>query len=172
MNSFILLIPLLIIRFIVLGRLNSDALKEAAYFAPMIGKEKIAYYIYQITNVALVILPLFFKVKLGSTIGFLGIAVYLVGIILLLIATIHFARPKETNLRRQGIYRFSRNPMYVGYFLFFLGCVLMTESVLLLVSLICFQVSSHWIILSEERWCQEKFGEEYLSYKGKVRRYF
>ena len=172
MNSFVLIIPLLIIRFIILGALNPMALKEAAYFAPLLEKERIAYYIYQIANVLLLVFPFFLKIRFDSIVGILGGSIYLVGVLLLLVSTIDFAKSTKQELRTRGIYRFSRNPMYVGYFLFFFGCVLMTESMILFVSLICFQVSSHWIILSEERWCQEKFGEEYLSYKGNVRRYF
>jgi protein-S-isoprenylcysteine O-methyltransferase Ste14 len=34
-----------------------------------------------------------------------------------------------------------------------------------------FQISAHWIILSEERWCVNKFGQEYINYMNKVRRY-
>ncbi|MBP2098291.1 methyltransferase family protein [Enterococcus rivorum] len=172
MNSFVLIIPLLIIRFIILGALNPTALKEVAYFAPLLEKERIAYYVYQLANALLIIFPFFLKTRFDSIIGILGGTIYLAGILLLLISTTNFAKSTKKELRTQGIYRFSRNPMYVGYFLFFLGCVLITKSVILFVSLISFQISSHWIILSEERWCQEKFGEKYLSYKGKVRRYF
>ncbi|WP_460648037.1 methyltransferase family protein [Lacrimispora xylanolytica] len=70
-----------------------------------------------------------------------------------------------------GFYQISRNPMYVGYFIFFLGCCVLTRSWLLVASLMVFQVSGHWIIRSEERWCIEKFGQEYTSYMDKVRRY-
>jgi protein-S-isoprenylcysteine O-methyltransferase Ste14 len=34
-----------------------------------------------------------------------------------------------------------------------------------------FQISSHWIILSEERWCVKQFGDEYIDYMKRVRRY-
>lgn len=70
-----------------------------------------------------------------------------------------------------GLYRVSRNPMYISYFLYFLGCAILTNSWILLLFLIAFQTSSHWIILSEERWCIENFGDEYIKYMNKVRRY-
>lgn len=163
--------PLLIIRWIFLDALNPQAAREATFFAPMMGKEKMAYYVYQTATMLLIIVPFFLKIKLHSFLGGLGIIFYLVGLILSLVAIVDFAKSSEQGLRRQGIYRFSRNPMYVGYFLFFLGCVLMSESVVLLISLLCFQSSSHWIIQSEERWCQTTFGEEYIRYQKRVRRY-
>jgi protein-S-isoprenylcysteine O-methyltransferase Ste14 len=82
-----------------------------------------------------------------------------------------YAKPKANGININGIYRISRNPMYIAYFISLLGCVLMTESWMLFMLLIVFQVSSHWIILSEERWCINKFGEEYVRYIDKVRRY-
>ena len=41
----------------------------------------------------------------------------------------------------------------------------------LLALVLVFQGSAHWIILAEERWCQETFGEAYRQYRGRVRRY-
>ncbi len=77
----------------------------------------------------------------------------------------------DYGINLNGLYRVSRNPMYIAYFIYFLGCALLTHSLILLALLICFQVSAHWIILSEEKWCIKKFGEEYIKYMNKVRRY-
>ena len=52
-----------------------------------------------------------------------------------------------------------------------LGCVLLTRSRLLAALVLLFQLSEHWIILAEERWCLEKFGPEYRLYCARVRRY-
>ncbi|MHC5216406.1 methyltransferase family protein [Enterococcus sp. LJL128] len=167
MNAFILMLPLLIIRFAILGVLNP----KAAYFAPLSGNERIAYYIYQVANLVLLIFPLFLKLTFKFPNSLLGLVVYLLGILLLLITTINFARPKNSGLRTHGLYYYSRNPMYVGYFFFYLGCATLTESLVLLISLVYFQISAHWIILSEERWCKKEFGEAYLNYCQQVRRY-
>jgi len=84
---------------------------------------------------------------------------------------IDFAAPSGEDLNQNGLYRFSRNPMYLSYFLLFMGCALLTHSVLLGGIVIIFQLSSHWIILSEERWCIGKFGDAYRQYMKRVRRY-
>jgi len=72
----------------------------------------------------------------------------------------------------KGLYRVSRHPTYVAYFIYFSGCVLLTNSLVLFILLIVFQVSAHWIILSEERWCVKEFGQEYIEHMKKARRYF
>ena len=46
MNAFLLLLPFFLIRFGLLSVFNAEALPRAAYFAPMRGKEQIAYIIY------------------------------------------------------------------------------------------------------------------------------
>lgn len=87
-------------------------------------------------------------------------------------AVVDFSAPSESGLHKNGLYRFSRNPMYVAYFILFLGCAALTRSLLLLGLVLIFQTAAHWIIRSEERWCAEEFGKEYLQYMQAVRRYF
>lgn len=171
MNGFLLLIPFLLIRFGLLGLLDKDSLKRAAFFAPLIGTEKTAYLFYQISNILFFIYLFFLKVTTESYWFYAGLITYAFGLLLCLVSTLHFAYPAENGMNRKGIYRFSRNPMYVAYFICFLGCVLLTQSLLLFIILLVFQLSAHWIILSEERWCIKEFGEEYKRYMHKVRRY-
>ncbi len=171
MNAFWLLMPLLVIRFVILGMLDKQALKRAAFFPPLIGREKAAYYVYQISNVFLLLYLFFLKIKMEGLLFYTGLVVYGLGIIVCTVSVFDFARPKMNGINVSGLYRFSRNPMYMGYFLYYLGCVLLTRSFVYLAALIVFQVSTHWIILSEERWCIQAFGEEYLGYMKKVRRY-
>jgi len=171
MNSFWTLIPLILIRFGLLGILDKEALKRAAFFPPLAGKEKIAYWFYQIANVLLFLSLFFLKIRMDYPLFYIGLAVYGFGIIICIVSTVNFARPKENGINVKGLYQVSRNPMYIGYFIYFLGCVLLTRSLVLLALLIVFQISAHWIILSEERWCTKEFGEEYINYRNRVRRY-
>lgn len=88
-----------------------------------------------------------------------------------IVSVANYAKPAENGINLHGLYQISRNPMYVAYFIYFLGCVLLTQSLILFAILLIFQISAHWIILSEERWCIERFGQVYLNYMNKVRRY-
>lgn len=171
MNTFVLIIPLILIRFVLLSILDKQALRRAAFFAPLIGVEKIAYWIYQISNVFIIIYLCFLKIRTDQYWFSFGCVVYGIGIFVCILSISNFAKPTENGINKNGMYKFSRNPMYVAYFIYFLGCVLLTQSFILFVILVIFQISAHWIILSEERWCIAKFGEEYISYMNKVRRY-
>lgn len=170
--AFLLLIPFFLLRFGLLSLLNRGAIMRAAYFPPLIKQEKAAYWIYQISNVAIFLYMFFLKVKAMPPILFYaGAVVYAVGTILLAVSVINFAAPSESGINQKGIYGLSRNPMYVAYFVFFIGCVLLTQSSALFAFVLVFQIAAHWIILSEERWCVRKFGNEYLQYMERVRRY-
>lgn len=172
MNGFLLLIPFLLIRFGVLSHLDRAAVKRAAFFAPMAGKEIAAYWIYQLSNAAIFIVLFFLKVPIDFSWQFWwGTLFYLLGLVLCTASVIDFAAPSGEGLNQNGLYRFSRNPMYLSYFLLFMGCALLTHSVLLGGIDIIFQLSSHWIILSEERWCIGEFGDAYRQYMKRVRRY-
>ena len=171
MNGFLLLIPFILIRFGLLNILNKEGLKRAAFFAPLIGKEKAAYWFYQISNILIFVYIFFLKITTDSYWFYAGLGTYGLGVLLCLVSVINFAKPAENGINLKGLYRISRNPMYVAYFIYFLGCVLFTQSLLLFAILMVFQLSAHWIIRSEERWCIKKFGDEYKNYMNKVRRY-
>lgn len=171
MNTVWIIIPILLIRYGLLGLLDRESLQRAGLFAPVKGKEKISLYVYQITTIAILIKLLSLKIRTDSEWFSIGMIIYSVGLVLYTISIINYAAPKGNGINVNGLYRISRNPMYIAYFIYFIGCALLTHSWFLLSLLIVFQVSAHWIILSEERWCIIKFGEEYINYMNKVRRY-
>jgi len=171
-NAIWTLLPVLLIRYALPNLFDKDALKRLAHFPPFIGKEKWAFWIYQLTNAAMILRLYFLEIKLDESFPFLSAAIYLLGIIGYGISVSRFSKPSKRGLKTGGPYKWSRNPMYVAYFVAFLGCVFLTNSFSLLMILIAFQVSVHWLILAEERWCLETFGTRYEDYMKKVGRYF
>ncbi|MCL1977073.1 MAG: isoprenylcysteine carboxylmethyltransferase family protein [Candidatus Bathyarchaeota archaeon] len=172
MNGAFLLIPFMLIRFGLLSILNKEATRRAAHFPPMIGKEKAAYWLYQLSTVAIFVYLFFLQIEIEpSWLFYTGLFIYTLGTVACTISIINFAKPSESGINLNGLYRISRNPMYMAYLIFFLGCVVLTKSPMLLGFVLVFQVSTHWIILAEERWCISNFGEKYRQYMKKVRRY-
>jgi protein-S-isoprenylcysteine O-methyltransferase Ste14 len=108
---------------------------------------------------------------LHGLMGISGLILLILSLILYCVSIIRFASPDALGINKTGLYRFSRNPMYVAFFFYFLGVCMLTRSWILLVILVIFQISVHFLITSEERWCREKFGEPYEEYMLKVRRY-
>lgn len=170
MNAIVLLIPLLLIRYGLLRLLSKEALKRAAYFPPLLGKERTAYWVYQASTLLIFVYLVFLKIRPNSMWFVAGLLLYALGTGLFIVSVVNYAAMKD-GVSMTGLYRVSRNPMYVSYFLYFLGCALLTRSLLLFLLVLIFQVSSHWVILSEERWCVQKFGQEYVRYMERVGRY-
>ena len=172
MNAFLLLVPFFLIRFGLLSLLSRQAVRRAARFAPLRGPEKTAYVVYKLSNAGIVLGPLFLSVRPGPPALFCaGVLCYGVGLALCAASVASFAFPGGTGLNTRGMYRFSRHPMYVAYFVCFAGVALLTRSPVLFCLVLAFQISAHWIVLAEERWCLETFGDEYRRYMEKVRRY-
>jgi protein-S-isoprenylcysteine O-methyltransferase Ste14 len=170
-NGTILVLPILITRFLLLALLNKEAVKRAAFFPPTRGFEKTAYRINVLTTLLLLIVPFFLQIKLNGISGISGLFFLICGLTLYAIAIVQFAKPDNYGLNNSGLYTITRNPMYVSFFLYFLGCCMLTSSRVLLLVLVVFQISVHFLIISEERWCIEKFGDSYRDYIKKVRRY-
>lgn len=85
----------------------------------------------------------------------------------------HIGIPEgKHELRTGGIYRLSRNPMYASFLFLNLATFLYLPSILLLGVMIYGIVVHHFIILGEEAYLENEFGDEYLVYKRNVPRYF
>ena len=71
-----------------------------------------------------------------------------------------------------GIYNWTRNPMYLGLviFQFGLGCALLHAEIITL-SLLTLIIFNYFVVKREEEYLERKFGDTYLIYKKKVRRW-
>ena len=79
---------------------------------------------------------------------------------------------RSTALVTTGVYRFTRNPMYLGLTLVLLGVAVLQGSLgaCLPIPLFILIVQKRFIE-GEERFLTEIFGEQYLSYRRRVRRW-
>jgi protein-S-isoprenylcysteine O-methyltransferase Ste14 len=79
----------------------------------------------------------------------------------------------STRIVAHGLYRFTRNPMYLGFALWTLGIAILVDSGWLLLAVpIGLVLIDRIVVVREERYLDRKFGEEYLVYKRRVRRWF
>ena len=79
----------------------------------------------------------------------------------------------KTELVTTGIYQISRNPAFLGFDLVYIGvCLMFFNWVLLFVSVFAMLMFHLQIVNVEEEFLLDSFGEEYISYKKKVNRYF
>ena len=71
-----------------------------------------------------------------------------------------------------GPYRFTRNPMYLGFAITYLGLAIGLNAPIAIAMLLpCLVLMTWGVILREERYLEAKFGQPYLAYKQQVRRW-
>ena len=78
---------------------------------------------------------------------------------------------EDTTFKKNGLYKFSRNPMYLGFNLWTISSMVYTLNIWIILVGIYSIVIYHLIILGEEKFLEDRFGFEYKNYKTKVRRY-
>lgn len=111
-----------------------------------------------------------------------SIAGVLAGALICLAGVLSFRRAKTTvnpmkpdsasALVASGVYRYSRNPMYLGFLLILLGWALWLSNVLAFVLLPAFVLyMNRFQIRPKERALHSRFGRDYSEYQAKVRRW-
>ena len=71
-----------------------------------------------------------------------------------------------------GPYRLTRNPGYLGFTLVASGIAVLAEAVWIFAALVpTIALMNRGVIAREERYLERKFGEEYTSYRARVRRW-
>ena len=77
----------------------------------------------------------------------------------------------DTGLETSGLYRFSRNPQYVGYFLLVLGTCLAWWNLTAWIGPVSLIMIIHPLILIEEEHLRSVYGSQFTAYCSRVERY-
>ncbi len=111
---------------------------------------------------------------LGVVLGVLGDTVFIISVLTMRDNwRAGVAEDAKTELVTEGIYSYSRNPAFLGFDLVYIGILFMFfntglfEITLLVILLLHLQ-----IVNVEEDFLIATFGQEYVDYRKKVRRYF
>jgi protein-S-isoprenylcysteine O-methyltransferase Ste14 len=109
----------------------------------------------------------------GWVVVWLGFAISLTGILTFRLAgTTMFPFAPASRLVRHGPYRFTRNPMYLGATITYIGFAMVLNTgwpVILLPVVIWAMV--RYVIRYEEAYLEQTFGAEYAEYRKRVRRW-
>jgi protein-S-isoprenylcysteine O-methyltransferase Ste14 len=111
-------------------------------------------------------------------VSYLAYALILLGITLIAVSIIHLGDsisigvPSErTKLKTGGLYRYSRNPIYLGFNLLTVSSILISPNYIVAFLGVYSIVIYHFIIIGEEFFLRKRFGKKYEEYCRKVRRY-
>ncbi len=121
--------------------------------------------------ILILIAPVFLEITHIIMLLVLGYAFFICGCIGICISYLNYFTTPLGQLIRKGMYQISRNPIYVFSLAALIGIAILCESILLSVFIVIYFIIQHHIIKKEERFCEDNFGEEYIQYKNKTRRY-
>jgi protein-S-isoprenylcysteine O-methyltransferase Ste14 len=121
-----------------------------------------------------------FPFAIPRLIQYIGLALTFIGILLGIAAFLEFRKARTTvdphgstkHLVTSGIFRFSRNPIYLGFLLMVIGLPLNSGLIWGLVLAPFYMMTmSRLVIEREEAYLQKKFKNQYTDYTSRVRRW-
>ena len=118
-----------------------------------------------------IVYSFFLPFKLSSVWFYVGLFIYQLGVVIGTMAMYDFYTTALDKLVNKGIYRISRNPMYLGMFLIYIGTGIACVSWLFLLLTIVFVILSHILVITEERFCLKTYGKSYCKYLNRIPRW-
>jgi len=190
--SFVLLLVLIITR---IAKFKSRGIKVSSktkknesqkLILKLIFVLVIALYIIEIFRPAFqfsfCILPSWFISSFTDTIfmQMVGAFLQLFALVIIFLTLLHFEDSfrfgMDSNNRGRlitnGVFSISRNPFFLSLLLYFTGNAFLILSPFFIAFGLSSFISIHLFILKEEKFMKENYGEEYLEYSSRVRRYF
>ena len=113
----------------------------------------------------------FLPLQLGTAWFYVGLPIYLVGLIIFVVAIVNVATTPHGEVFTKGAYRYSRHPLLLGGILTFIGIAIASASWVFFLASIVLMVLSHLVVIPEERLCLDKYGEAYREYVNRTPRW-
>ena len=158
----------------VMRLISKDALEKSDVATPKHLYKKTENGIvsfYQNSFILAFIYSIFLPLKLGSIWFYIGLPICLVGLILLTISFFNFATAPLSEPLTKGLYRYSRHPVYLTQLLLFVGVGIASASWVFLLFSVLRTIASFMLMIPEERFCLEKYGDTYREYMSKTPRW-
>ena len=133
--------------------------------------KRVTLYSSKIIYIPAFIYSIFLPLKLGTVWFFVGLPVTFIGFIAGVLVILNWAVSPRGEPVTNGLYRYSRHPMYVTAFVFFLGVSIATASWVFLLFTILLIAASFYFAPLEEQSCLEKYGDAYREYMNRTPRY-
>jgi len=165
-NAWIFILPFLL-TWLSFMAVNKEKMGEER----LPEKEKKFSIIFQVTLFGSWIYSVFLPLQLGTSWFYAGLAVYLAGMIFFAAAALVFTATPKGRVVTKGVYLISRNPMYVGGFLMYIGIAIACVSWIFLLSAIVFIAIMRRLVVFEEAFCLGKFGKAYREHMNRTPRW-
>ena len=127
--------------------------------------------IYKYSYILLLLSGIFIPFEINFNF-YIGIVLYICGLVIFIMAIFYFSINEIDLPVSSGIYKYSRHPVYLGFFIMWLGVAVATFHILILILILILGFLSYQIALGEEKQCLKLYGNDYVEYKSKVYLFF
>ena len=121
--------------------------------------------------IAIFTYSVFLPLQIGSIWFYTGITIFLLGSIVVTIASVNFATTPLAEPITKGLYSYSRHPMYLAMFFEYIGMSTASASWVLLVFSTAFIILVGMEAVSEELFCLGQYGDAYREYMNRTPRW-
>ncbi len=118
-----------------------------------------------------IIYAIWVPLKIGTIWFNIGAVITITGFIFYIIANHNYMTAPLDQAITNGLYKISRNPLYLFSGIIMIGISITAASWIMLVIIAIYLVITHRIIKAEERYCLKTYGKEYQKYMDNVPRY-
>jgi protein-S-isoprenylcysteine O-methyltransferase Ste14 len=138
---------------------------------PTEDREKRNNFIAMLILFLLVGFSIFLPLKTATAWFYAGLAIWLAGLVIFLIAIVNVATTPMDQVFKKGIYRISRHPLYISMSACLCGVSVASASWIFLLLSVVYIVLLNSQAEAEERSCFEKYGDEYKEYMSRTPRW-
>ena len=139
---------------------------------PDISKERVSSIVYAAVLNGTMIYSIFVSIKFHTMWFWLGLSVFIVSAILFFATMHNYATTNPIKPVVNGVYKFSRNPQQILAVFMWVGVAIITQSILILILCILQLFLMYPTLIAQERFCIDKYKDEYREYMKKAPRYF
>ena len=164
-NAWILIIPILIISFSDMRATASRESGKAGDFKLTRKENRLTYAVF-LPMVVSWVYAVFLPLQLGTVWLYSGLIICLFGMVFTSVAILNFATSPKDKVITKGLYRFTRNPTYIGMILMQIGLGIACSSWLYLLLTVALMILLNANLSAEERYCLYRFGNDYRKYKN------
>ena len=132
---------------------------------------RVTYILSSIMFALVIIISFFLPIDFNSILFYLGLFLWAIGIIIVSSTSMSWIKTPENKLVTIGMYKYSRNPMYISFFFTYIGIGLISNSWIFLIITFVYIMIIMLEVKNEEKLCLKKYGDKYKNYMKKTPRW-
>ncbi len=170
-NAYIAIVFYLLLTMLFSYMLDKEGFKRGGDRSWLENEDKPAMYSSGFVFLLTILFSIWVPIRTETKVFYIGVVIYIVSVILSLYTSVCFVTASKDRLIRGGVYKFSRNPIYLCNILVILSVVFLSGTWMYVLLWVAYVIASYFTIKVEEKYCRKQYPDEYQEYYDKTPRY-